>query len=187
MWKPRKDDEPYGVSSSPHPAAAPGVPVAPPRPSAPIARAACLGKSVFVKGEIVGAEDLYIDGEVEGSIELREHVLSIGPNGRIRAEIKARSVVVQGTVNGNITSERVELKSSASVLGNIVTERIIMEDGAYLKGSVDVHKAAKPEVKPPAESKPAQEPPAERAMAAKITAPAAPGFPQASLLEPKKA
>jgi cytoskeletal protein CcmA (bactofilin family) len=183
MWKTRKDDEPHGVSSAPTPTA--GVPVAAsaPRPAASV-RNACLGKSLFLKGEVSGAEDLFIDGEVEGSIELRDHVLSIGTNGRIRAEIKARCVIVQGTVNGNITSERVELKSSASVMGNIVTERIIMEDGAYLKGSVDVHKAVKPETH--AEPKPAPQGPHERALAAKASAPA-PSFSQASLLETKKA
>ncbi len=184
MWKTRKDDEPHGVSFSPTPPA--GVPAsAPPRPVAAAPRSASLGKSLFVKGEISGAEDLFIDGEVEGSIELRDHVLSIGANGRIRAEIKARCVVVQGTVNGNIISERVELKASASVMGNIVTERIIMEDGAYLKGSVDVHKAAKPETRPAAESKPAQETP-DRPLAAKVAAPAT-AFSQASLMETKKA
>lgn len=109
-----------------------------------------IGKSVVIKGELAGDEDLFLDGEVEGSIAVREHVLIVGPNGRIRARVQARNVVVQGKIEGDISAERVELKSSANVLGDIVTQRIVMEDGAYLKGSVDVHKevareTAKPE------------------------------------------
>src|SRR5581483_6945605 len=98
------------------------------------------GKGVQVKGEISGAEDLYIDGEVEGSVSLGEQVLTIGPNGKVRASINAGQVVVQGTIDGNITAKRVELRSSANVVGDVSTERIVMEDGAYLKGSVDVQK-----------------------------------------------
>ena len=98
-------------------------------------------KGVKVKGEVSGAEDLYIDGDVEGRITLGEHALSIGPNGRVEAvSIDAGQVVVHGSVTGNITAKRVELKSTARVVGDVSTERIIMEDGAYLKGGVDVHK-----------------------------------------------
>lgn len=106
-----------------------------------------IGKSVLVKGELSGSEDLYLDGEVEGSIDLREHSLVIGPHGRVRANIFARDVVVHGKVDGNVSgTERVELKKSAVLMGDIATKRIVIEDGAFFKGAIDIKKeAAKPE------------------------------------------
>ena len=100
-----------------------------------------IGKSVVVKGELSGSEDLYVDGEVEGSIELRDHNLTVGPNGRIRANITAKEIVIHGRVDGNITSkDRVELRKSAVLAGDIVTQRILIEDGAYFKGGIDISK-----------------------------------------------
>ena len=100
-----------------------------------------IGKSVVIKGELSGSEDLYLDGEVEGSIELHDHNLTIGPNGRVRANINAKAVVVQGKVDGSISgSERVELRKSGVLVGDIVTERIVIEDGAYFKGGIDIRK-----------------------------------------------
>lgn len=105
---------------------------------------ASIGKSVIIKGELSGSEDLYLDGEVEGSIVLNGNSLTVGPNGRVRAHIKAREVVVHGKVDGNIlNAERVELRTSAAVLGDITSQRIMIEDGAYFKGSVDVQRDAK--------------------------------------------
>ncbi len=102
-----------------------------------------IGKSVLVKGELSGSEDLYLDGEVEGSIQLRDHSLIVGPHGRVRANIQARDVVVHGKVDGNIRgTERVELKKSAVLVGDISTQRIIVEDGAFFKGAVDIQKEA---------------------------------------------
>ncbi len=108
-----------------------------------------IGKSVLVKGELSGSEDLYLDGEVEGSIELRDHSLIVGPHGRVRANIHAKDVVVHGKVDGNIRgTERVELKKSAVLVGDISTQRIIVEEGAFFKGAVDVQKeTTKPEPK----------------------------------------
>jgi cytoskeletal protein CcmA (bactofilin family) len=101
-----------------------------------------IGKSVVVKGELSGSEDLYLDGEVEGSIELRSHSLTIGPNGRVRANIFAKDVVVHGKIEGNIRgTERVELRKSAVLTGDIATQRIVIEDGAFFKGSIDIQKA----------------------------------------------
>jgi cytoskeletal protein CcmA (bactofilin family) len=101
-----------------------------------------IGKSVVVKGELSGSEDLYLDGEVEGSIELRSHSLTIGPNGKVRANVSAKEVVVHGRVEGNIrASERVELRKSAVLNGDIGTQRIVIEDGAFFKGSIDIQKA----------------------------------------------
>ena len=102
-----------------------------------------IGKSVVVKGELSGSEDLYLDGEVEGSIDLHEHNLTIGPHGRVRANVKARDVVVHGKVDGNVTgTDRVELKRSAVLVGDINTQRIVIEDGAFFKGAIDIKKDA---------------------------------------------
>ena len=100
-----------------------------------------IGKSVLIKGELSGSEDLYLDGEVEGNIELRDHSLTIGPNGRIRANVHARDITVHGKVDGNVQGdERVELKRSAVLVGDIATQRIVIEDGAYFKGAIDIKK-----------------------------------------------
>ncbi len=105
------------------------------------AEVAHIGKTVLVKGELSGTEDLYLDGEVEGSIELRDHSLVIGPHGKVRAHIHAKDVVVHGKVDGNIKgTERVELKKSAVLSGDIFTQRIIIEDGAFFKGAIDIQK-----------------------------------------------
>jgi len=97
-----------------------------------------IGKSVIIKGELSGSEDLYLDGEVEGSIELKQNAVTIGPHGRAKAKITAKSVVIDGKVNGNVFgSERVELRGAAVVNGDIVTKRIVIAEGAFFKGSVN--------------------------------------------------
>ena len=102
-----------------------------------------IGKSVLIKGELSGSEDLYLDSEVEGSIDLQDHCLTIGPHGRVRANVKARDVVVHGKVDGNIQgTDRVELKRSSVLVGDISTQRIIIEDGAFFKGAIDIKKDA---------------------------------------------
>jgi cytoskeletal protein CcmA (bactofilin family) len=135
VWKPRSEEE---RSTTPG-----GAPIQQPMNTPRMAQPdqARIGKGVQVNGEISGAEDLYVDGEVQGSITLRDQVLTIGPNANVRASIDAGQVIVQGAINGNITAKRVELKGTAKVVGDVSTERIVMEDGAYLKGGVDVHKA----------------------------------------------
>jgi len=98
-----------------------------------------IGKSVVLRGELTGNEDLYLDGEVEGNINLRDHKLMIGPNAKIKATISARDVVVHGSVEGNINSiERVELKRSCRLTGDVNTQRIVIEDGAFFKGAIDI-------------------------------------------------
>ena len=159
MWKPRPDEKPASSNPSQQPTltppATPGAgfvketrPPEPPKVSQPFRSevAAHIGKSVVVKGELSGSEDLYLDGEVEGTIELRDHTLIVGPNGRIRAHISAREIIIHGKVEGNITSgERVELKRSCVLEGDIVTQRIMIEDGAFFKGSVDLERESRPE------------------------------------------
>ena len=112
-----------------------------------------IGKSVIVKGELSGSEDLYLDGEVEGSIELRGNSLTIGPNGRVRANVQAKDVVIHGKVDGNVRgTDRVELKKSAVLNGDISTQRIVIEDGAFFKGAIDIQKAEKSASEPKRES-----------------------------------
>ncbi len=99
-----------------------------------------IGKSVVIKGELSGSEDLYVDGTVEGTIELSSNSLIIGPNGNVRAKVNAKSVTVQGKMEGNIRAlERVELRKSAVLSGDITTQRIAIEEGAYFKGKVDTN------------------------------------------------
>ena len=121
-----------------------------------------IGKSVVIKGELNGSEDLTVEGNVEGKIELREHVLTIGPHGKIKAEVFAKAVIVLGEVVGNITaSEKVDIRDNGSVDGDIVSPRVAIAEGAHFRGSVDMQRKApaatatatapaKPEVKPPA-------------------------------------
>jgi cytoskeletal protein CcmA (bactofilin family) len=150
MWKARPDDKPnaqqpanggsYALNnaagSMPRPTPAPV-----PTRMADHSEIAHIGKSVVIKGELSGSEDLYLDGEVEGSIALKDHSITIGPNGKVRANIHAREVVILGKVEGNVhAEERAELKRSGVLTGDVSTQRILIEDGAYFKGSIDVQK-----------------------------------------------
>jgi len=113
-----------------------------------------IGKSVVIKGELNGSEDLTIEGHVEGKIELRDHVLTIGPNGKIKAELFAKAVVVLGEVKGNVTAtEKVDIRENGSVEGDITAPRVAIAEGAHFRGSVDM--AAKG--KQPQQSKPLAE------------------------------
>ncbi len=151
MWKSAKDEKPLSATV-PSPVVAPLAntdmkkeirPMEIKQPDKFSNDVAHIGKSVLVKGELSGSEDLYLDGEVEGSIDLHEHSLTIGPHGRVRANVKARDVVVHGKVDGNIHgSDRVELKRSAVLTGDINTQRIVIEDGAFFKGAIDIKKDA---------------------------------------------
>jgi cytoskeletal protein CcmA (bactofilin family) len=110
--------------------------------STPASGLAQIGKSVVIKGELSGSEDLYLDGQVEGSIALKGNSLTVGPNGQVKASVDAKGVVVQGKLEGNIqASDRVELRKSAIVTGDITTQRILIEEGASLKGKVDTRRA----------------------------------------------
>lgn len=109
-----------------------------------------IGKSVVIKGELSGSEDLTIEGQVEGKIEMRQNVLTIGPNGKIKAEIFAKVLVVQGEVHGDVTAtERVEIRESGSVEGDVSAPRVAIADGAHFRGGIDMQRAgAKAEGKP---------------------------------------
>ena len=98
-----------------------------------------IGKGVVIEGEVKGGEDLVIDGKVDGTIELRQHVLTVGPTGRVNAQLSAKSVVVLGKVNGSIqASELVQIGDTGSVEGAISAPRLAMADGAQLQGRVDM-------------------------------------------------
>jgi cytoskeletal protein CcmA (bactofilin family) len=102
---------------------------------------AIIGKSVTIKGQIFSREDLTIDGEVDGSVELQEHRLTVGPKGKVRADISAHEIVVLGSIHGNVeATEKIDIRKQASVTGDIKAARIETEDGAYLKGSVDTRR-----------------------------------------------
>ena len=166
MWNKRREEEPPRPFTPPSPA-----PVAPkpieakkevtPVSSTPIGRfepetrasAATVGKAVKIVGQIYSKEDLYVDGEIEGTVEALEHKLTIGPHGTVHAGIKAREVVALGNITGNVeASEKIEIHKEAKLVGDIRTARIIIEDGAYFKGSIDIVKLepAKAPVKPAA-------------------------------------
>ncbi|MGE0812151.1 MAG: polymer-forming cytoskeletal protein [Vicinamibacterales bacterium] len=104
-----------------------------------------IGKSVFIKGELSGSEDLTIEGTVEGKIELKENTLTIGPNGKIRAEIYAKQVIVLGEVTGNCTaSEKVDIRDNGSVDGDVTAPRVAIAEGAHFRGAIDMQRSAPP-------------------------------------------
>lgn len=167
MWTKRKEDEmpqrPERPAASPVPAAPAMDPhrretntmSSPARnfdnESAPgRAGAAALGKNVTVKGQIFAREDLTIDGEVEGTVECHDHRLTIGPNARVQAGLKAREIIIQGSIQGNVeAADKIDIKREAKLVGDIKTTRIVIEDGAYFKGSIDISKAAPAKPAPP--------------------------------------
>ena len=118
-----------------------------------------IGKSVVIKGELNGSEDLTIEGHVEGTIQLRDHVLTIGPNGRIKAQVFAKSVIVLGEVTGNVTaSDKVDIRDNGSVDGDIISPRVAIAEGAHFRGSVDMqNKGGKTAAPAPRPAAPAQE------------------------------
>jgi cytoskeletal protein CcmA (bactofilin family) len=182
MWNKKKEEEYPPKASTAAPAAhvtkesnptmsapAPSFQSAEPRGSA------IIGKSVMIKGQIFSREDLTIDGEVEGSVELQEHRLTVGPHGKVQAGVKAHEIIVLGTIHGNVdAADRIEIRKDARLVGDIKTARIVIEDGAYFKGSIDIQR---PEVNRPA---PAAKTPAQpqAASAAHAATPVASGSSQ---------
>ncbi len=149
MWGPKKGDE-VGASTlereTPvsHPMST--YTPAPPEPttstvsssSKPGAR---VGRTLRIKGELIGTEELIIDGEVEGTVDLGESRLTIAPQGRVQADIKAREIIIEGNVRGTAhASDRLHIAKSGNVSGDLVAARVSIEDGAYFKGSIDIQK-----------------------------------------------
>jgi cytoskeletal protein CcmA (bactofilin family) len=181
MWNKRRDEEPPRQYTPPGPApVAPVIsPSEPKKEATPVSSmptgkfdseprggSATIGKAVKINGQIHSKEDLFVDGDVEGTLEAPEHKLTVGPNGTVHATVKAREVVALGTIQGNVeATDRIEIRKEARLIGDIRTARIVIEDGAYFKGSIDI---VKPE---PVKGSPKQQPAA---------ASAGPGAPVAS-------
>ena len=126
--------------------------------SAPIEQAT-IGRSLVIKGEISGGESLFVDGRIEGTVNIPEHRVTVGRNGVVTADVHAREVVIMGKVNGNIIcSDRLDIRSEGAVTGDVVVARISVEDGAILKGSVQVQAAPEQKSKQPQQQKPAESP-----------------------------
>jgi len=152
MWKRDeavKPTVPAGSGSAPAPSVAPPAAdaarthSAPSEPQRGLERSTVnIGKSVVIKGELSGSEDLTIEGQVDGKIELRQNVLTIGPNGKIKAQVFAKSVVILGEVTGNVTaSEKVDIRDNGSVDGDIAAPRVAIAEGAHFRGSIDMQRA----------------------------------------------
>jgi cytoskeletal protein CcmA (bactofilin family) len=109
---------------------------APPPPPARVA--ASIGKSTRIRGEVYSEEELYFDGEIDGSIEVR-NLLTIGPNGKVKANVKAKELVVRGSIQGGVEAiDRISIMNGASIVGDVKTAGIVIEDGAYFKGGIDI-------------------------------------------------
>jgi cytoskeletal protein CcmA (bactofilin family) len=144
MWDKRKSEAapPRPVS---HPSPAVGSPIGPasPNPAASrpesAARVATIGSAVSIIGEIYSEEDLFLDGEVEGKLELKNSRLTVGPNGKAKSNVKAREVIIQGQVQGDVeASQKITIRKEGSLVGNIKTSGIVIDDDAYFKGSIDI-------------------------------------------------
>ena len=153
MWK--KDEAVRPAPGRETTTPTPATPSAPPPSTAATAPAVAprqiergivnIGKSVVIKGELTGSEDLTIEGHVEGKIELRDNILTIGSNGKIKAQVFAKAVVVLGEVVGNVSAaEKVDIRDNGSVEGDIVSPRVAIAEGALFRGSVDMQRAGKP-------------------------------------------
>jgi cytoskeletal protein CcmA (bactofilin family) len=150
MWK-KEDSKPQGVSQiSTGPGGSPASPSAPSSsressaaaaPPVSSRAAACISQGIRIKGEITGSEDLFVDGPVEGKLNLANGSLTVGPNGTVKADVVAREVIVRGRIEGKIAGrERVQLWSTGHVTGEVQTQRLAIEDGAVLRGKVETGK-----------------------------------------------
>jgi cytoskeletal protein CcmA (bactofilin family) len=132
-----------------------------------------IGKSVIIKGELSGSEDLTIEGQVDGKIELRQNILTIGPNAKIKAQVFAKAVVIQGEVHGNVTAtEKVDIRDAGSVDGDLSAPRVAIADGAHFRGSIDMQSKGAPAAAKPATDARPQPAPAAAAAAAPAATPA---------------
>jgi len=149
MWKRDEGVRPpqpmTGSTSTPSSAVPPAQPQ-PPAPRPEVGRqqerdVVNIGKSVIIKGELSGSEDLTIEGQVEGKIELRQNILTIGPNAKIKAQVFAKAIIVQGEVHGNVSAtERVDIRDNGSVDGDLSAPRVAIADGAHFRGSIDMQR-----------------------------------------------
>jgi cytoskeletal protein CcmA (bactofilin family) len=146
MWK-KEDAKPQGVSPNPVSTTnvtpvTPSASISSPPSIAPLAvsprAAACISQGIRIKGEVTGSEDLFVDGSVDGKLNLTNGALTVGPNGSVKADVTAREIVIRGKIEGKVAGrDRVQLWSSAHVLGEVQTERLLIEEGALLRGKVE--------------------------------------------------
>ncbi len=144
MWKKSEPEE-----SHPQPMPAPQIQYAPmpQNPTSQVRDRAVIGPTISIKGDLTGEEDLLIEGRVEGKIELRHHSVTIGKNGRIKADIYGKLITVEGSVEGNLYGEeQLVVRQSGTVRGNIISPRVALEDGSNFKGSIDMSQKEKPQV-----------------------------------------
>jgi cytoskeletal protein CcmA (bactofilin family) len=149
MWK-KDDAKPQSIPdsssdsviSSKVPSAAPtSTPLSSGALSTPSRAAACISQGIKIKGEVTGSEDLYVDGLVDGKLNLANGSLTIGPNGSVKADVNAREVIVRGKIEGKVTGrEKVQVWSTGQITGEVQTERLAIEEGALLKGKVEAGK-----------------------------------------------
>ena len=169
MWEKKKAPEPPLASTLGAPSDLPteAVPSQPAATSSGVSSAAGgpgggqslaqIGKSLKLKGEITGSEDLYIDGEVEGTVELKGNSLTVGPNGNVHADVSARSITILGRLQGNVkVGERTEIRKTGSFGGELLTAQIVIEDGAVFRGSIDIVKPGQNAANTPAADGPAR-------------------------------
>ncbi len=182
MWK--KDETPEPITyTRPEPAVGPVRPAAPldapPPPPVTGSSRATIGSSITIRGDVTGDEDLLIQGRVDGSVDLKQHSVTVGREGQVKADISGRVIAVEGRVEGNlIADEQVILRSSAVVQGDITSPRVVLEDGARFRGGVDMGElppAVAPQQRPAGKAeKPARSAPAvESARAEAAASPAA--------------
>lgn len=124
-----------------------------PRPPAPTGGQASstLGRSMSIKGELTAKEDLVIEGQFEGTIDVAEHTVTVGPQGQVKSEIRARQVVVHGSVNGKVSArEKIDIRRTGNVTGDLQAAGVAIEDGAYFKGSIEILREGRAEAAPAA-------------------------------------
>lgn len=147
MWKNQNERD---VPAPPAKPLAPNPPTAPMPPAPSVAapqaqrggdRPTHLSKTITLKGTITGNEDLFVDGKLEGSVELPSNSLTVGVNGQVQANVSAREVIILGKLNGNVTAaDRVEIRAQGALTGDVSAARISIEDGAFFKGGIDIRK-----------------------------------------------
>lgn len=149
MWNKKEDERPQQnqrpasapvTNRTPEPTrTAPSPPTYSAQPVSASSGAAVIGPSVTIRGDIIANEDLYINGTVDGTVQLDQHRLAVGPRGKVKAQIVAREVMIQGSVEGDIqASDKIIIKNEGTLVGDIQVAGIVIEDGAYFKGSIDI-------------------------------------------------
>jgi cytoskeletal protein CcmA (bactofilin family) len=153
MWK--KDDNPQPTNEPTVPKDGGARAGNPARTASVSTDQATIGRSITIRGDVTGDEDLIIQGRVEGTVDLKQHNVTVGPEGRVKADVAARTVTIEGEVTGNVRGqEQVSLRSPSKVTGDIEAPRVVLEDGATFLGNIDMSGKTATSVPP----KPAAEP-----------------------------